>query len=145
MIRRPPRSTRTDTLFPYTTLFRSLILDVDTNGGIEPAEAVRLAARILRDQLSVFVDLEAEAAQAAAVPGKKELSPNLFRPIDDLELTVRSANCLKAETIYYIGTLVQRPDRDLQKTPNLGQTTWNELKSALRSHQLNLSQTTKKT
>src|SRR3546814_3620206 len=71
MIRRPPRSTRTDTLFPYTTLFRSLILDVDTNGGIEPAEAVRLAARILRDQLSVFVDLEAEAAQAAAVPGKK--------------------------------------------------------------------------
>src|SRR3546814_8011180 len=76
-----------------------LILDVDTNGGIEPAEAVRLAARILREQLSVFVDLEAEAAQAAAVLGKKELAPNLFRPIDDLELTELSANFLKHENI----------------------------------------------
>ncbi|NGY06052.1 DNA-directed RNA polymerase subunit alpha [Solimonas terrae] len=115
-----------------------LILDVDTNGGIEPAEAVRLAARILRDQLSVFVDLEAEAAQAAAVPGKKELSPILFRPIDDLELTVRSANCLKAENIYYIGDLVQRTEMELMKTPNLGKKSLNEIKEALRSHELDL-------
>jgi len=115
-----------------------LILDVDTNGGIDPAEAVRLAARILRDQLSVFVDLEAEAAQAAAVPGKKELSPILFRPIDDLELTVRSANCLKAENIYYIGDLVQRTEMELMKTPNLGKKSLNEIKEALRSHELEL-------
>ncbi|WP_028079903.1 DNA-directed RNA polymerase subunit alpha [Solimonas soli] len=115
-----------------------LILDVDTNGGIDPAEAVRLAARILRDQLSVFVDLEAEAAQAAAVPGKKELSPILFRPIDDLELTVRSANCLKAENIYYIGDLVQRTEMELMKTPNLGKKSLNEIKEALRSHELDL-------
>ncbi|MFP5305060.1 MAG: DNA-directed RNA polymerase subunit alpha [Gammaproteobacteria bacterium] len=115
-----------------------LILDVDTNGSVDAAEAVRLAARILRDQLSVFVDLEAEAAQAATAPGKKELSPILFRPIDDLELTVRSANCLKAENIYYIGDLVQRTEMELMKTPNLGKKSLNEIKEALKSHELEL-------
>jgi DNA-directed RNA polymerase subunit alpha len=115
-----------------------LILDVDTNGGIDAAEAVRLSARILRDQLAVFVDLEAEAAQAAAQPGKKDLSPILFRPIDDLELTVRSANCLKAENIYYIGDLVQRTEIELMKTPNLGKKSLNEIKEALKGHDLDL-------
>ncbi|MDD3763851.1 MAG: DNA-directed RNA polymerase subunit alpha [Nevskiales bacterium] len=115
-----------------------LILDVDTNGSVDAAEAVRLAARILRDQLSVFVDLEAEAAQAVAAPGKKELSPILFRPIDDLELTVRSANCLKAENIYYIGDLVQRTEMELMKTPNLGKKSLNEIKEALKAQELEL-------
>ncbi len=115
-----------------------LILDVDTNGSVDAAEAVRLSARILRDQLSVFVDLEAEAAQTASAPGKKELSPILFRPIDDLELTVRSANCLKAENIYYIGDLVQRTEMELMKTPNLGKKSLNEIKEALKSHELEL-------
>jgi DNA-directed RNA polymerase subunit alpha len=116
-----------------------LILDVDTNGGIDPAEAVRLAARILRDQLAVFVDLDAEAATTtAAVAGKRELSPILFRPIDDLELTVRSANCLKAENVYYIGDLVQRTETELMKTPNLGKKSLNEIKEALRAHDLDL-------
>ena len=114
-----------------------LILDVDTNGGIDASEAVRLAARILRDQLGVFVDLEAEAA-AAQVPGKKDLSPILFRPIDDLELTVRSANCLKAENVYYIGDLVQRTETELMKTPNLGKKSLNEIKEALKGHELEL-------
>ncbi len=114
-----------------------LILDLDTNGGIDPAEAVRLAARILRDQLAVFVDLEAETA-TAAVTGKKELSPILFRPIDDLELTVRSANCLKAENVYYIGDLVQRTETELMKTPNLGKKSLNEIKEALKAHDLDL-------
>lgn len=114
-----------------------LILDLDTNGGIDPAEAVRLAARILRDQLAVFVDLEAEAA-TTAVAGKKELSPILFRPIDDLELTVRSANCLKAENVYYIGDLVQRTETELMKTPNLGKKSLNEIKEALKAHDLDL-------
>jgi DNA-directed RNA polymerase subunit alpha len=114
-----------------------LILDVDTNGGIDPAEGVRLAARILRDQLAVFVDLEAEAT-TAAVAGKKELSPILFRPIDDLELTVRSANCLKAENVYYIGDLVQRTETELMKTPNLGKKSLNEIKEALKAHDLDL-------
>jgi DNA-directed RNA polymerase subunit alpha len=115
-----------------------LILDVDTNGSVDAAEAVRLAARILCDQLAVFVDLEAEAAQASSAPGKKELSPILFRPIDDLELTVRSANCLKAENIYYIGDLVQRTEMELMKTPNLGKKSLNEIKESLKSHDLEL-------
>ncbi len=114
-----------------------LILDLDTNGGIDPAEAVRLAARILRDQLAVFVDLEAETT-TTAVAGKKELSPILFRPIDDLELTVRSANCLKAENVYYIGDLVQRTETELMKTPNLGKKSLNEIKEALKAHDLDL-------
>lgn len=115
-----------------------LVLDVDTNGGIEPGEAVRLAARILRDQLAVFVDLEAEATTQAVTSGKKELAQILFRPIDDLELTVRSANCLKAENVYYIGDLVQRTEMELMKTPNLGKKSLNEIKEALRAHELDL-------
>ena len=114
-----------------------LILDIDTNGGIEPAEAVRLAARILRDQLGVFVDLQAEEAETTEV-AQKELNPILFRPIDDLELTVRSANCLKAENVYYIGDLVQRSETELMKTPNLGKKSLNEIKDALASHELSL-------
>jgi DNA-directed RNA polymerase subunit alpha len=115
-----------------------LVLDVDTNGGIDPGEAVRLAARILRDQLNVFVDLEAEAATTVATTGKKELAQILFRSIDDLELTVRSANCLKAENVYYIGDLVQRTEMELMKTPNLGKKSLNEIKEALRAHELEL-------
>lgn len=114
-----------------------LILDVETNGGIDAAEAVRLSARILRDQLSVFVDLQAEAAEAEKA-GPAELSPILFRPIDDLELTVRSANCLKAENVYYIGDLVQRQEADLLKTPNLGKKSLTEIRDALRAHNLDL-------
>jgi len=114
-----------------------LILDVDTNGGIDPAEAVRMAARILRDQLSVFVDLEGEE-QAVSAPGKQDLNPILFRPIDDLELGVRSTNCLKAENVYYIGDLVQRSEAELMKTPNLGKKSLNEIKEALKTHELEL-------
>ncbi|HZQ60422.1 MAG TPA: DNA-directed RNA polymerase subunit alpha [Casimicrobiaceae bacterium] len=115
-----------------------LVLDVDTNGGIDAAEAVRLSARILRDQLAVFVDLEAEAAEEAQTRGKKELNPILFRSIEDLELTVRSVNCLKAENVYYIGDLVQRTESELMKTPNLGKKSLNEIKDALKRHDLDL-------
>ncbi len=115
-----------------------LILDIDTNGGIEPAEAVRAAARILRDQLGVFADLEeGEESAGAAAPGTN-VNPLLFRPIDDLELTVRSANCLKAENVYYIGDLVQRTETELMKTPNLGKKSLNEIKEALAAHDLSL-------
>ena len=118
-----------------------LILDVETNGGIDAGEAVRIAARILRDQLTVFVDLKAEAAEAAATTGAKDLSPILFRSIDDLELTVRSLNCLKAENGYYIGDLVQRSESDLLKTPNLGKKSLTEIRDALRAHSLDLGMT----
>ncbi len=114
-----------------------LILDIDTNGGIDAAEAVRQAARILRDQLTVFVGLEAEEV-TVAVGSKKDLSPILFRPIDELELGVRSTNCLKAENIYYIGDLVQRTETQLMKTPNLGKKSLNEIKESLKSHELDL-------
>jgi DNA-directed RNA polymerase subunit alpha len=114
-----------------------LILDVDTNGGIDAAEAVRLAARILRDQLAVFVDLEGEEEATTSV-SKKDLNPILFRPIDDLELGVRSTNCLKAENVYYVGDLVQRSETELMKTPNLGKKSLNEIKEALKSHDLDL-------
>lgn len=114
-----------------------LILDVDTNGSIDPAEAVRLSARILRDQLAVFVDLEGEEETTTSV-SKKDLNPILFRPIDDLELGVRSTNCLKAENVYYVGDLVQRSETELMKTPNLGKKSLNEIKEALKSHDLDL-------
>ncbi|ORE88956.1 DNA-directed RNA polymerase subunit alpha [Oceanococcus atlanticus] len=116
-----------------------LILDVHTNGGIAPGEAVRVAAGILRDQLTVFVDLDEEAAAPQPEAGpSEEVNPALMRPIDELELTVRSANCLKAENIYYVGDLVQRTEVELMKTPNLGKKSLNEIKDVLEQQGLSL-------
>jgi DNA-directed RNA polymerase subunit alpha len=115
-----------------------LIIDIETNGTIDPEEAIREAARILRNQLSVFVDLEAEEAEIAAAKNEPEVDPILLRPVDDLELTVRSANCLKAESIYYIGDLVQRTEVELLKTPNLGKKSLTEIKDVLGSRGLSL-------
>ncbi len=114
-----------------------LVLDIETNGAIEPEEAVRYAARILVDQLSVFAQLEGTALPTEE---KKALAvdPILLRPVDDLELTVRSANCLKAENIYYIGDLIQRTETELLKTPNLGRKSLNEIKEVLASRGLSL-------
>lgn len=115
-----------------------LILDIDSNGGIDGGEALRMAARILREQLSVFVDLETEGGEATNLTVKRDLNPVLLRPIDDLELGVRSTNCLKAENIYFIGDLVQRSENELMKTPNLGKKSLNEIKESLKSHELEL-------
>ena len=116
-----------------------LILDVHTNGGIAPDEAVRVAASILRDQLTPFVGLDVEAAAPAAIPDEaSQVNPALMRPIDELELTVRSANCLKAENIYYVGDLVQRSENELMKTPNLGKKSLNEIKDVLEQQGLSL-------
>ena len=115
-----------------------LIMEIETNGTIDPEFAVREAARILRNQLSVFVDLEAEAAQESAVTSGPDIDPILLRPVDDLELTVRSANCLKAESIYYIGDLVQRTEVELLKTPNLGKKSLTEIKDVLAARGLSL-------
>jgi len=115
-----------------------LIIEIETNGTINPEEAIREAARILRNQLSVFVDLEAEEAEIAAAKNEPEIDPILLRPVDDLELTVRSANCLKAESIYYIGDLVQRTEVELLKTPNLGKKSLTEIKDVLASRGLSL-------
>jgi DNA-directed RNA polymerase subunit alpha len=114
-----------------------LVMDIETNGSIEPEEAVRFAARVLVEQLSVFADLQGTPmlAEEAKSP---QVDPILLQPVDDLELTVRSANCLKAENIYYIGDLIQRSENELLKTPNLGRKSLNEIKEVLASKGLTL-------
>ncbi len=114
-----------------------LILDLETNGTIDPEEAIRRAATILQHQLAVFVDLESEGEQIVEEK-EDEVDPILIRPVDDLELTVRSANCLKAENIYYIGDLIQRTEVELLKTPNLGKKSLTEIKDVLASRGLSL-------
>lgn len=114
-----------------------LIIDMETNGTINPEEAIRRAATILQQQLAVFVDLESEKESRPAKQ-QDEVDPVLLRPVDDLELTVRSANCLKAENIYYIGDLIQRTEVELLKTPNLGKKSLTEIKDILASRGLSL-------
>ena len=114
-----------------------LIMDIETNGAIDPEESIRYAASILMDQLSVFSDLEGTPISIEA-PKQSTVDPILLRPVDDLELTVRSANCLKAENIYYIGDLIQRTETELLKTPNLGRKSLNEIKEVLASRGLTL-------
>ena len=114
-----------------------LIVDIETNGSIEPEEAIRYSARVLVDQLSVFAQLEG-TAMPTETPKSPTVDPILLRPVDDLELTVRSANCLKAENIYYIGDLIQRSETELLKTPNLGRKSLNEIKEVLASRGLTL-------
>lgn len=114
-----------------------LVLNLETDGTIDPEEAIRRAATILQQQLAVFVDLEGEKESE---PEQKdaEIDPILLRPVDDLELTVRSANCLKAENICYIGDLIQRTEVELLKTPNLGKKSLTEIKDILASRGLSL-------
>ena len=114
-----------------------LIIDIETNGTIDPEEAIRRAGSILKDQLSVFVDLQGQD-EAAASMAESQIDPILLRPVDDLELTVRSANCLKAESINYIGDLVQRTEVELLRTPNLGKKSLTEIKEVLAGHNLAL-------
>ncbi|MBT8121314.1 MAG: DNA-directed RNA polymerase subunit alpha, partial [Gammaproteobacteria bacterium] len=114
-----------------------LIIDIETNGTVDPEEAIRHAATILQDQLSSFVDLQASTEETTAAP-EADIDPILLRPVDDLELTVRSANCLKAESIYFIGDLIQRTEVELLKTPNLGKKSLTEIKDVLATKGLSL-------
>ena len=114
-----------------------LIIEMETNGTIDPEEAIRRAATILAEQLDAFVDLR-DVRQPEVKEEKPEFDPILLRPVDDLELTVRSANCLKAETIHYIGDLVQRTEVELLKPPNLGKKSLTEIKDVLASRGLSL-------
>jgi DNA-directed RNA polymerase subunit alpha len=114
-----------------------LVIDIETNGTIDPEDAVRRAATILHEQISVFVRLE-ETGRSSGEVAEEKIDPLLLRPVDDLELTVRSANCLKAENIYYIGDLIQRTEVELLKTPNLGKKSLTEIKDVLASRGLSL-------
>ena len=114
-----------------------LIVDLETDGTIEPESAIKYAGAILQNQLSIFVDLTRVQEQQ-----KEEeevlIDPIMLRPVDELELTVRSANCLKAENANYIGDLVQKTEVELLRTPNLGKKSLNEIKAVLGSHELSL-------
>ena len=114
-----------------------LIVELETDGTLNPKMAIEHSATILQQQLAVFVDLESEAP-AEDVEEEDEVDPMLLRPVDDLELTVRSANCLKAESIYFIGDLVQRTEVELLKTPNLGKKSLTEIKDVLASRGFHL-------
>jgi DNA-directed RNA polymerase subunit alpha len=114
-----------------------LVIELETDGTVDPEAAIRQAASILQSQLAVFVDLKG-AEQAEPEARESEIDPILLRPVDDLELTVRSANCLKAENIHYIGDLIQRTEVELLKTPNLGKKSLTEIKDVLASHGLSL-------
>ena len=114
-----------------------LVIDIETNGVIDPEDALRQAATLLVDQLSTFASFQ--STEAPGEPTRApQVDPVLLRPVDDLELTVRSANCLKAENIYYIGDLIQRTEAELLKTPNLGRKSLTEIKEVLASRGLTL-------
>ncbi|VUZ25006.1 DNA-directed RNA polymerase subunit alpha [uncultured Comamonas sp.] len=122
-----------------------LVLEIETNGAINAEDAVRASAKILVEQLAVFAQLDGEFADGSLLlqagssrASAQTFDPILLRPVDELELTVRSANCLKAENIYYIGDLIQRTENELLKTPNLGRKSLNEIKEVLASRGLTL-------
>jgi DNA-directed RNA polymerase subunit alpha len=119
-----------------------LVMEIETNGSIPPEDAIRESAKILVEQLAVFAQLRGEINDIfePQQPRTPNFDPILLRPVDELELTVRSANCLKAENIYYIGDLIQRTETDLLKTPNLGRKSLNEIKEVLASRGLTLGQ-----
>ncbi len=115
-----------------------LVIEIETDGTIDAEHAIREAAAVLRDQLAVFVDLDPESEREPARLAEPSIDPILLRPVDDLELTVRSANCLKAEGVYYVGDLIQRTEVELLKTPNLGKKSLTEIKDVLASRGLSL-------
>ena len=116
-----------------------LVMTIETNGVISPEESIRQAASILVDQLVVFAALESSQVAGDLAPSRSAMvDPLLMRPVDDLELTVRSANCLKAENIYYIGDLIQRTENELLKTPNVGRKSFNEVNDVLAARRFSL-------
>lgn len=128
-----------DTRVGQITDYDKLILDLETNGTVKPEDAVAFAARILQDQLQVFVNFqEPEAVTKDEVKDELPFSRHLLRKVEELELSVRSANCLKNDNIVYIGDLVQKTEADMLRTPNFGRKSLNEIKEVLAGMGLHL-------
>lgn len=128
----------TDTRVGNITDYDKLTLDVETNGAIDAEDAVALAAGILRDQLQIFVNFQEEEKQEEVADSNVRLMKRLVKKVDELELSVRSANCLKNDNIVYIGDLVKMTEQDMLKTPNFGRKSLNEIKDVLQEYNLHL-------
>ena len=121
------------------TDYDKLIFDVETNGVVSPDDAIALAARILQDQLQAFINFdEPEVKQDQDTSEKLPFNSNLLKKVEELELSVRSANCLKNDNIIYIGDLVQKTESEMLRTPNFGRKSLNEIKEVLTQMELNL-------
>jgi len=121
------------------TDYDKLIFDVETNGVISPDDAIALSARILQDQLQAFINFdEPEIQQDQDSAEKLSFNSNLLKKVEELELSVRSANCLKNDNIIYIGDLVQKTESEMLRTPNFGRKSLNEIKEVLTQMELNL-------
>ena len=120
--------------------YDKLILEVETNGAVSPVDAVAYASRILQDQLQIFITFDEPKKAVEAVDGKPDLpfNPALLKKVDELELSVRSANCLKNDNIVYIGDLVQKTEQEMLRTPNFGRKSLNEIKEVLAAMGLSL-------
>ena len=120
--------------------YDKLIMEVETNGAVSPVDAVAYAARILQDQLQIFITFDEPKAAVEASDGKPDLpfNPALLKKVDELELSVRSANCLKNDNIVYIGDLIQKTEGEMLRTPNFGRKSLNEIKEVLASMSLSL-------
>ena len=124
------------------TDYDKLILDVETNGAVSPDDAIALSARILQDQLQPFINFdEPEIPQETSSAEKLSFNPNLLKKVEELELSVRSANCLKNDNIIYIGDLVQKSESEMLRTPNFGRKSLNEIKEVLQQMELGLGVT----
>ncbi|MBF0134713.1 MAG: DNA-directed RNA polymerase subunit alpha [Magnetococcus sp. DMHC-1] len=119
-----------------------LVMEIETNGVVSPEDALALAAKILQNQLNPFINFEEVPIKESKEDDKgPRWNPNLFRKVDELELSVRSANCLKNDDIVYIGDLVQKTEAEMLKTPNFGRKSLNEIKEVLEEMDLHLGMT----
>ena len=120
--------------------YDKLVLEVETNGAVSPVDAVAYASRILQDQLQIFITFDEPKKAVEQADGKPDLpfNPALLKKVDELELSVRSANCLKNDNIVYIGDLIQKTEGEMLRTPNFGRKSLNEIKEVLTSMGLSL-------
>ena len=121
------------------TDYDKLIFEVETNGVLSPDDAIALAARILQDQLQPFINFDEPEIQPDQISSEQlSFNPHLLKKVEELELSVRSANCLKNDNIIYIGDLVQKSESEMLRTPNFGRKSLNEIKEVLQQMDLNL-------